>query len=64
MTLVSAFLNCFLLSIPSSTHVSDYERFQLKASSTEKPKNKSTESKGAAPLVVSYFPVNTYLSRL
>ncbi|OIW11739.1 hypothetical protein TanjilG_10941 [Lupinus angustifolius] len=63
MTLISTFLNCFLLSMPSSTHVSDYERFQLKASSTEKPNNKSTESKGA-PLVVSYFPVNTYLSRL
>ncbi|CAL0326284.1 unnamed protein product [Lupinus luteus] len=63
MNLVSTFLNCFLLSIPSSTHVSDYEKSQLKASSTEKPKNKSTESEGA-PLVVSYFPVNTYLSRL
>ncbi|CAL0326281.1 unnamed protein product [Lupinus luteus] len=63
MNLLSAFLNCFLLSIPSSAHVSDYEKSQLKGSSTEKPKNNSTESEGT-PLVVSHFPVNTYLSRL
>ncbi|KAL2330876.1 hypothetical protein Fmac_018457 [Flemingia macrophylla] len=60
MALMSVFFNCFTPS--SAGQVSDYgEGSQLKSPS-EKPKNKSN-SRGA-PLVVSYFPVNYYPSRL
>ncbi|KAK7322633.1 hypothetical protein VNO77_26022 [Canavalia gladiata] len=62
MALLS-FFNCF--GTPhSSGQVSDYyaEGSQLKSSSSEKSKSKP-KSKGA-PIVVSYFPVNHYPSRL
>ncbi|OIW11784.1 hypothetical protein TanjilG_14324 [Lupinus angustifolius] len=63
MALVSVFLNCFAPSTSSSAQVSDHaEGSQLKSISSEKPKSKS-ESKGA-PIVVSYFPINSYPSRL
>ncbi|KAK7322634.1 hypothetical protein VNO77_26023 [Canavalia gladiata] len=57
-----SFFNCF--GTPhSSGQVSDYaEGSQLKSSSSEKSKSKP-KSKGA-PIVVSYFPVNHYPSRL
>ncbi|GMY22258.1 protein QUIRKY-like [Fagus crenata] len=57
MALFSAFFKCF---VPSSlSQVSDDV---IKADSSEKPKNKSKSS--GAPIVVSYFPVNSNLSRL
>ncbi|KAK7243625.1 hypothetical protein RIF29_38431 [Crotalaria pallida] len=62
MTLMSAFFNCFAPSTSSPAQVSDYaEESQLKSSSSEKSKNKS-KSKGA-PIVVSYFPINSHPSR-
>ncbi|KAE9584900.1 hypothetical protein Lalb_Chr25g0283311 [Lupinus albus] len=63
MALISVFLNCFAPSKSSSSQVSDHaEGSQLKSLSSEKPKSK-TKSKGA-PIVVSYFPINSHLSRL
>ncbi|KAG5000277.1 hypothetical protein AAZX31_08G150500 [Glycine max] len=62
MDLMSSIFNCFVPS--SSSQVSDYAKgsSQLKSPSSEKPKSKP-KSKGA-PIVVSYFPVNHYPSRL
>ncbi|QCD95877.1 hypothetical protein DEO72_LG6g574 [Vigna unguiculata] len=60
---MSIFFECFGFSSPSQ--VSDYvERSssELKSPSSEKPK-RTPKSKGA-PIVVSYFPVNHYPSRL
>ncbi|KAL2330878.1 hypothetical protein Fmac_018459 [Flemingia macrophylla] len=60
MALMSVFFNCFTPT--SAGQVSNYgEGSQLKSPS-EIPKTKPN-SKGA-PLVVSYFPVNHYPSRL
>nr|KYP31579.1 hypothetical protein KK1_048016 [Cajanus cajan]KYP31761.1 hypothetical protein KK1_047755 [Cajanus cajan]KYP31766.1 hypothetical protein KK1_047760 [Cajanus cajan]KYP35568.1 hypothetical protein KK1_043391 [Cajanus cajan] len=62
MALISIFLNCFTPS--TSGQVSDHAEgsSQLKSPSSEKPKNKPKSKE--APLVVSYFPVNHYPSRL
>ncbi|KAE9584910.1 hypothetical protein Lalb_Chr25g0283431 [Lupinus albus] len=59
MALMSFFFNCFA---PSSSQIIDSKGSQLKSQSSEKPKSKS-KSKGA-PIVVSYFPVNSHPSRL
>ncbi|GMY22223.1 hypothetical protein FCV25MIE_17464 [Fagus crenata] len=57
MALFSALFTCF---VPSAlSRVSDDA---MKADSSEKAKNKSKSS--GAPIVVSYFPVNSYLSRM
>ncbi|KAG4947721.1 hypothetical protein JHK82_043929 [Glycine max] len=58
MALMSYFLNCFTPS--TSCQVSDYAEgsSQLKSPSSEKQKSRG------APLVVSYFPINHYPSRL
>ncbi|BAT93027.1 hypothetical protein LR48_Vigan05g046500 [Vigna angularis] len=70
MPLMSSFFSCFIPS--SSGQVFDYgERSsssssslssQMNLPSSEKPKTKQ-KSKGA-PIVLSYFPVNHYPSRL
>jgi len=60
---MSMFFNCFGFS--SSTQVSDYTKgssSELKSPSLQKPK--TTSKSQGAPLVVSYFPVNHYPSRL
>jgi len=64
MALISSFLSCFGHSPDSSSQVFDYDEksSKLKSSSSEKLKRKE-KSKGA-PIVVSYFPVNYYPSRL
>ncbi|CAL5201780.1 unnamed protein product [Lathyrus oleraceus] len=65
MALISSFFNCFGPSSNSSSQVFYYDdkSYQLKSSySLEKLKSKE-KSKGA-PIVVSYFPVNSNLSRL
>ncbi|KAL0006569.1 hypothetical protein SO802_008071 [Lithocarpus litseifolius] len=60
MALFSAFFNCF---VPSS--LSRVSNDAMKAEPLEKPKNKTkSKSSSEAPIVVSYFPVNSYLSRL
>ncbi|KAL4601441.1 hypothetical protein ACB092_11G274000 [Castanea dentata] len=59
MALFSAFFKCF---VPSSlSQVSDDA---MKAESSEKSKSKSKSKPSGAPIVVSYFPVNSMLSRL
>ncbi|KAK4591608.1 hypothetical protein RGQ29_016151 [Quercus rubra] len=59
MALFSAFFKCF---VPSSlSQVSDGA---MKAESSEKSKSKSKSKPSGAPIVVSYFPVNSNLSRL
>ncbi|ESW21063.1 hypothetical protein PHAVU_005G038400 [Phaseolus vulgaris] len=60
MPLLSSFFSCFITS-SSSGQVFDYGE-ESSPSSSQKPKTKP-KSKGA-PLVVSYFPVNHYPSRL
>jgi len=66
MALISSFFNCFGPSSNSSSQVFDYDekssQSKSSSSSSEKPKRKE-KSKGA-PIVVSYFPVNYYPSRL
>ncbi|POO00096.1 hypothetical protein TorRG33x02_042230 [Trema orientale] len=65
MALSSSFFNCFRPS--SSSRVSDHIESSKKkvASSMEKSSKSSSESKSSkAPVVLSYFPVNSYLSRL
>ncbi|AES69294.1 hypothetical protein MtrunA17_Chr3g0087431 [Medicago truncatula] len=58
MALISSFFNCFGPSSNSSSQVSD----NAENSCQEKSKRKE-KSKGA-PIIVSYFPVNYYPSRL
>ncbi|CAL5201783.1 unnamed protein product [Lathyrus oleraceus] len=63
MALITYFFNCFGLSSSLSSQVSNYEQSsQPKTSSSEKPKR--NEKSKRAPIVVSYFPVNSNLSRL
>ncbi|KAL2330877.1 hypothetical protein Fmac_018458 [Flemingia macrophylla] len=58
MALISTLFNCFVPSSSPPAQVSDSSQLNSKSPSTEKPKSKS------APIVVSYFPVNHYPSRL
>ncbi|ONI20279.1 hypothetical protein PRUPE_2G006300 [Prunus persica] len=62
MAFFSAFWNCFMPSL-SSQRVSDDAGGSsgVKASKESKCKSKSSSE---TPLVVSYFPSNSYLSRL
>ncbi|XP_017979783.1 PREDICTED: uncharacterized protein LOC108662755 [Theobroma cacao] len=60
---VSAFLSCFLPKAFSRVSV-DAQVACMKKSSSEKPETKSQSKGKGAPIVVSYFPVNSYLSRL
>ncbi|GMN55316.1 hypothetical protein TIFTF001_024436 [Ficus carica] len=69
MALFSAMFNCFAPS-PSSSRVSDHiesttSNQKKKVASNDMKKAKSKSSKSSkAPIVVSYFPVNSYPSRL
>ncbi|OAY40085.1 hypothetical protein MANES_10G148400v8 [Manihot esculenta] len=65
--LSSVLFSCFLpsSSSSSSSRVADdaVQVSSMKAPNAEnKPKSKSKSS--TAPIVVSYFPINSYLSRL
>ncbi|BAT93026.1 hypothetical protein VIGAN_07191100, partial [Vigna angularis var. angularis] len=64
MSFFSSFFNCCVSSSSSSSRkVSDVEDgCESKAPSSEKQKKKP-KSKGA-PVVMSYFPINSSLSRL
>ncbi|KDP43423.1 hypothetical protein JCGZ_16711 [Jatropha curcas] len=60
----SAMFSCFVPSSSSSSRVSDdAEVSNIKGSNVQKPKSKS-KSSSSAPIVVSYFPINSYMSRL
>ncbi|GMN55315.1 hypothetical protein TIFTF001_024437 [Ficus carica] len=64
----SALFNCFAPS-PSSSRISDHVEStvsdQKKVDFSEMKKSKSKSFKSSkAPIVVSYFPVNSYPSRL
>ncbi|KOM42860.1 hypothetical protein LR48_Vigan05g046400 [Vigna angularis] len=62
MPLISSFFSCFASS--SSGQVSDFvlRSSKFKSPSSEKPKSKPKSKE--PPLVVPYFPVNHYPSRL
>ncbi|PON52364.1 hypothetical protein PanWU01x14_210000 [Parasponia andersonii] len=63
MALFSSFFNCFHVPSSSSSRVSDHvECSELKVEKSKSSRSKSKSSK--APVVVSYFPVNSHLSRL
>ncbi|KAJ9158718.1 hypothetical protein P3X46_024280 [Hevea brasiliensis] len=62
----SAVFSCFVpsSSSSSSSRVADdaVQVSGMKAPNVEKPKSKPKSS--SAPIVVSYFPMNSYMSRL
>ncbi|KAL7204305.1 hypothetical protein ACSBR2_017388 [Camellia fascicularis] len=62
MVVFSAIFSCFFPSSPARVS-DDAGSQQVKAASMEKNKRNTKSSKGA-PIVVSYFPVNSQLSRL
>ncbi|KAI4333175.1 hypothetical protein L6164_018013 [Bauhinia variegata] len=63
MAWFSVLFNCFAPSSSSRARVSDYgQGSKPKAGSSQKPERNSKSK--AAPVPVSYFPVNSYLSRL
>ena len=66
MALFSALIDCFVPSYSyNSAQVSDsVENSEKKMAILSYKPEKSMISKSKAPIVVSYFPVNTYLSRL
>ncbi|KAL6981647.1 hypothetical protein U1Q18_023272 [Sarracenia purpurea var. burkii] len=65
---LSAIFSCF--SPSSSPRVSDHTAAaaapvrHFKAPSSNNPKTKDTPKRSGAPIVMSYFPVNSHLSRL
>ncbi|PON41424.1 hypothetical protein TorRG33x02_338130 [Trema orientale] len=65
MALFSSFFHCFQVPSSSSSRVSDHH-IESAEPKVERSKSSSTsKSKSSkAPVVVSYFPVNSYLSRL
>ncbi|CAK8565163.1 unnamed protein product [Lathyrus sativus] len=63
MALISSFFNCFGPSSNSSSQVYDEKSSQSKSSSSLK-KPKSKEKLKGAPIIVSYFPINSNCSRL
>ncbi|KAJ7949112.1 hypothetical protein O6P43_029493 [Quillaja saponaria] len=62
MALFSVLSSCFVPSSSSSRVSDDAGSSKLKALSSEKSKNTKAKSSGA-PIVASYFPVNSYISR-
>ncbi|KAJ0038180.1 hypothetical protein Pint_24080 [Pistacia integerrima] len=48
----------------SSSRVADNDAVKASKDSSSKPKRKSSKKSSGAPIVVSYFPVNSYMSRL
>ncbi|KAI8027897.1 hypothetical protein LOK49_LG02G01308 [Camellia lanceoleosa] len=63
MVLLSTIFSCIMPSSWSPRISDDANGQNLKARSSEKPKRKATKS-SRAPIVLSYFPVNSQLSRL
>ncbi|XP_017979782.1 PREDICTED: uncharacterized protein LOC108662753 [Theobroma cacao] len=61
---VSALLSCFLPKAFSRVSDDAQVAGMMKKSSSEKTETKSQSKGKGAPIVVSYFPVNSYLSRL
>ncbi|KAL5760535.1 hypothetical protein ACOSP7_019042 [Xanthoceras sorbifolium] len=66
MFLLSAIFNCFMLKSSSSSRVFDEEKqvSEMKLASSDHKKAKAKSKPSRAPIVVSYFPVNSMLSRL
>ncbi|VVB10166.1 unnamed protein product [Arabis nemorensis] len=60
MCLFASLLDCF--APKSGSRISSTDESNLKALSLERPKSKSESPR--APIVVSYFPVGSNLSRL
>ncbi|KAJ7949111.1 hypothetical protein O6P43_029492 [Quillaja saponaria] len=63
MALFSVLFSCFVVSSSSSRVSDDARSSKSKALSSDKSKNYKAKSSGA-PIVASYFPVNSYVSRL
>ncbi|RXH94121.1 hypothetical protein DVH24_016188 [Malus domestica] len=65
MTVFSTFLNCFMPSSQVSDEAVGSATASIKVPySTVSKKSKSKSSSSEAPILVSYFPQNSYLSRL
>ncbi|KAB2594671.1 hypothetical protein D8674_030121 [Pyrus ussuriensis x Pyrus communis] len=65
MTVFSTYLNCFMPSSQVSDEAVGSATASIKVPySTESKKSKSKSSSSGAPILVSYFPQNSYLSRL
>jgi hypothetical protein len=64
MALISPFFNCFGPSSNSSSQVSDNAENSSQSKSSSSEKSKLKEKSKGVPIVVSYFPVNYYPSRL
>ncbi|KAF8101089.1 hypothetical protein N665_0210s0024 [Sinapis alba] len=62
MSLLASFFGCFVSKSGSKISSSDGSSSNSKALSLEKPKGKSKSPR--APMIVSYFPVGSNLSRL
>ncbi|KAL9405250.1 hypothetical protein Peur_002222 [Populus x canadensis] len=62
MAKFSAIFSCFVPSFSSRVSNDNVSVPEVKAPKSEKSKGKSKSS--GAPIVVSYFPVNSYPSRL
>ncbi|KAI3444957.1 hypothetical protein Pfo_001622 [Paulownia fortunei] len=60
MALFASFFSCF--NVVSSSRVSDASGRHSKSSSSKKSKNK--EKSPRAPIPMSYFPINSQISRL
>ncbi|XP_018481259.1 uncharacterized protein LOC130511755 [Raphanus sativus] len=62
MSLFASFFGCFVPKSGSKISSIDGSTSNSKVMSLEKPKRKSDSSR--APIIVSYFPVGSNLSRL
>ncbi|KAL6328492.1 hypothetical protein AAG906_038686 [Vitis piasezkii] len=60
----SGILSCFLLSSSSSSPRASDDAGVLSPKKPSTVKDKSKSKSSGAPIVVSYFPVNSNLSRL
>ncbi|XP_024005601.1 uncharacterized protein LOC112082240 [Eutrema salsugineum] len=60
MSLLASFFDCFFPK--SGSRISSTDDSNSKVLSLEKPKSKSKSTR--APIIVSYFPVGSNLSRL
>ncbi|GFY92148.1 hypothetical protein Acr_08g0005440 [Actinidia rufa] len=64
MAFFSAVFNCFVQSLPSSQVSDDASSQKMRVASSVKLESKSPKTSSRAPIVVSYFPVSSNLSRL
>ncbi|KAL6288429.1 hypothetical protein ACE6H2_005939 [Prunus campanulata] len=62
MAIFSSILNCFMPL--SNSQVSDDAGGSAKAPSLKESKKSKSKSSSGAPIIVSYFPHNSYRSRL